>query len=72
MNRIYRLRNSSKMLGGVAAGLSEYFDIDSTIIRLLFVIGFFSPVPTVLIYIVLWIILPVKPVALPEVKIITN
>lgn len=72
MNSIYRVRDSRKMLGGVATGLSEYFDIDSTIIRLLFVIGFFSPVPTVLIYIVLWIIMPVQPKPVQEVEIITG
>jgi phage shock protein C len=48
------------MLGGVAAGLSEYFDIDTTILRVLFAIGFFSPFPTILTYIILWIVMPTK------------
>ena len=30
-----------KMLGGVAGGLAEYFDVDPTIIRLVFVLSVF-------------------------------
>ena len=49
-----------KMFAGVAGGLAEYFEIDPVIIRLLFVIialfggGFVG----ILIYIMLWIIMP--------------
>lgn len=46
------------MLGGVAAGLAEYLDLDVTLVRVLFAIGFFSPVPVVLIYLVLWVVIP--------------
>ncbi len=48
------------MLGGVCAGLAEYFDIDVTIIRLLFVIALVTPVPAFIPYLVMWIIMPVK------------
>ena len=49
-----------RMLAGVAGGLAEYLDIDPVLIRILFVIiallggGFIG----VLIYAVLWIIMP--------------
>ncbi len=50
---------SDKMLGGVCAGLANYFDIDPTLVRLAFVGLFFlgagSPL---LIYLVLWLIMP--------------
>lgn len=50
---------SDKMLGGVCAGLANYFDIDPTLVRLAFVGLFFlgagSPF---LIYLVLWLIMP--------------
>jgi phage shock protein PspC (stress-responsive transcriptional regulator) len=29
------------MIAGVCAGIADYFDIDPTIVRLLFVLGFF-------------------------------
>lgn len=59
--QIYRLQ-SNKMIGGVCAGLAEYLDIDSTLIRLLFVaIGVLTALfPMFLFYIVAWIIMPVK------------
>ena len=38
--QLFRSRDD-KMLAGVCGGLGEYFDIDPTIIRLLFVFGAF-------------------------------
>ena len=56
--RLERLRDEA-MLGGVAAGLAQYFNIDRTLIRVLFVAGFFLPhVPSLIIYVILWIVLP--------------
>jgi len=59
--RLYR--GKDVMLGGVASGLAEYFDLDPTIVRLLFVlIGFVSGgFPAVLVYLVLWAIMPRNP-----------
>lgn len=48
------------MLGGVCAGLAEYFDIDVTLVRLLFVIALITPVPALIPYVVMWVIMPVK------------
>ncbi|ARK09281.1 PspC domain-containing protein [Fibrivirga algicola] len=46
-------------IGGVAAGLAHYFDIDRTLIRVLFVAGLFIPsAPAFILYIILWIVLP--------------
>ncbi|MFV1948895.1 MAG: PspC domain-containing protein, partial [Anaerolineales bacterium] len=30
-----------RMIAGVCAGIADYFDIDPTLVRLLFVLGFF-------------------------------
>jgi phage shock protein C len=50
------------MLGGVCAGLGEYFDVDPTLMRLIFVVGMFVlNLPLVLIYLLMWIIVPVEP-----------
>ncbi len=59
--QIYRLQ-SSKMVGGVCAGLADYLDIDSTLIRLLFVaVGLLTALfPMFLFYIIAWAIMPVK------------
>jgi phage shock protein PspC (stress-responsive transcriptional regulator) len=60
--RLYR-SNSNVMIGGVAAGLAEYFNIDPTIVRLLFVfLGIFTVgVPMILLYIILWVVMPQNP-----------
>lgn len=58
-NRLFRNTNN-KMIGGVASGLADYFQIDVTIVRVLFVMAFFIPFsfPIVLFYIILWIVMP--------------
>ena len=49
------------MLGGVCAGLAEYFDIDVTLVRILFVVAVIAPIPAVIPYLIMWAIMPVKP-----------
>jgi phage shock protein C len=55
--KLYRSR-SQRMLGGVCGGLAEYFNVDATLIRVLFlVLGVFGGTGLV-IYVVMWIIVP--------------
>lgn len=60
--RLYR-SNKDIMLGGVAAGLAEYFNIDPTLVRLGFVLLAFmtAGLPVLLFYMVLWVIIPRNP-----------
>lgn len=56
-----RLRRSSdKMLAGVCAGIAEYFDVDPTLIRVLYaaLTLFTAAFPGVLLYIVMMILMP--------------
>jgi len=55
----YRSRND-KMIGGVAGGIAEYFDIDAVIVRIIFVFALFFGAG-ILAYILLWIIIPEEP-----------
>lgn len=57
-----QLRRDKKngMLGGVAAGLAEFFDIDVTLVRAILVVGIFAPFPVVIPYVVLWAVMPQK------------
>lgn len=50
--------NHEKSIFGVCAGIAQYFDIDVTIIRLLFVLLTLAGGPGLLLYIVLAIVLP--------------
>lgn len=59
--RLTRSR-TNRMLGGVCGGLGEYFNIDPTVIRLVFVSLFFLGAGfPVLGYLLLWIIIPPTP-----------
>lgn len=58
--RLYR-DGSDKFLGGVCAGIANYMNVDPAIVRLLFAIITFGGFGTgIIIYLALWIILPVK------------
>ncbi len=54
---LYR-SSEDAMLGGVAAGIATYFDVDTLWIRLIFFISIFLGGYGILIYLVLWIIVP--------------
>jgi phage shock protein C len=46
------------MIAGVCGGLAKYFDIDPTIVRVLFVVSIFIGGGGILAYIILWIVVP--------------
>jgi len=50
------------MIGGVCAGVAQYFDLDVSLVRLLFVAASLLTAlfPMFVLYIVAWIIIPVK------------
>ena len=47
-----------RMIAGVAAGLADRFGMERGIMRLIFVLSLILPGPQILIYIVLWVIIP--------------
>ena len=59
--KLYRSR-IDRMIGGVSAGLAKYFDIDPTIVRVLFVVSIFLGGGGILAYIILWIVVPEEPI----------
>ncbi len=58
--RLYRSRDDRK-IAGICAGLGEYFGIDPTVVRLLFVVGLIFWGGTLLAYIILAIVIPEAP-----------
>ena len=58
--KLYRSRKD-KMIGGVAGGLAEYFDIDPTLVRILFIVTLFIGGGGFLAYIIMWIVVPEEP-----------
>ena len=58
-----RLMRSStdKKIAGVCAGLADYFDLDPTIIRVVWILLVICGGTGILAYVVLWIVLPLAP-----------
>jgi phage shock protein C len=67
MNREKRLHRSrtEKMIGGVCGGLAEYFNVDPTIVRVVWVALAILPIPgsAILAYLILWVVVPQDPPA---------
>jgi phage shock protein C len=47
-----------RVIAGVCAGLARYFNIDPTIVRLVFVLAVFLGGVSPLVYVLLWIVIP--------------
>ncbi len=61
MKKIY-LSEKNRKLGGVCAGLGEYFEIDPVVVRILFVIlALVTGGIGVIAYLLMWAIIPRRP-----------
>jgi phage shock protein C len=49
------------VIAGVCGGLAEYFNVDPTIMRLIFVALALAAGPGLLLYIIMWIVVPQNP-----------
>ena len=58
--KLYR-STSNRQVAGVCGGLAEYFNLDPTLIRVLFVILAVLGGSGVFLYLALWIIVPKQP-----------
>jgi phage shock protein PspC (stress-responsive transcriptional regulator) len=52
---------TDKKIGGVCGGLADYFDLDPTIIRIVWLLAFLCAGAGLLAYVILWIALPAAP-----------
>jgi phage shock protein C len=55
--KLYRSR-SQRMIAGVCGGLADYFNIDATLVRVLFLLLAVFGGTGLVIYIVMWVIVP--------------
>ncbi|RLD56575.1 MAG: PspC domain-containing protein [Bacteroidetes bacterium] len=58
-NRLYR-SSSNSVIGGVCGGLAEYLNADPVIFRVLFVLAILIGGGGLLLYVILWIVIPLK------------
>lgn len=63
--RFYRSRKQ-RVIGGVAGGLAEYWHLDPVVARVLFIIVALMTGVGVLLYIILWVIIPEEPLTMPN------
>lgn len=61
--RLYRTEKD-RMIAGVCGGLAKYFNIDPTIVRLVFALLFLTGSAGFWLYLIMWVIVPTEPVAM--------
>jgi len=64
--RLVRPREGRK-IAGVCLGMAEYFDLDPTLIRLIWLVLIFGAGTGLLAYIIGWIVMPEEPYLLPSI-----
>lgn len=57
--KLFRSRKN-RMIAGVCGGLADYFGMDPTWVRLIFIFLFFAGGAALLAYVILWIIVPLE------------
>ncbi|NJD23302.1 MAG: PspC domain-containing protein [Melioribacter sp.] len=59
-DKLYRSRRM-RVFGGIAGGLAQYFNLDPILVRVLFVVVTILHGFGILLYIILWIVVPEEP-----------
>jgi phage shock protein PspC (stress-responsive transcriptional regulator) len=59
--KLYR-STSNKMVAGVCGGLADYFGLDATLIRIIWVLLVLLAGTGILAYIIAWLLMPVQQV----------
>ena len=52
------VRSDDRWIGGVAGGVADYFGVDPMLVRILFAASLLLPGPQVLLYLILWLVMP--------------
>ena len=66
MNNQLARSSGDKVFAGVCGGLARYFNIDSTIVRLVFVLAVLLGGVSPLVYVVLWLVMPMDTTLPPQ------
>jgi len=57
--------SSDKKIGGVCGGVARYFDLDSTLVRAVWLLCVLLGGTGLLAYLVLWVVMPLDPAPAP-------
>ena len=58
--RLYRSRDN-RMIAGVCGGIARYFNLDPTVVRLIFVVAILFAGSAILAYLIAWLVVPEEP-----------
>jgi len=60
VSRPLRRSRANRQIAGIMGGLAEYFRVDATLVRVLYVVGSIvsAAFPGILVYILLWVLIP--------------
>ena len=53
---------SGRVIAGVCAGLANRFGWNANVVRLLFILSLLLPGPQLIVYLVMWIVIPQEPI----------
>ena len=53
-------RSDEKVIAGVCAALARRFGLSPVLVRVIFVLSIILPGPQILLYLILWVVIPVK------------
>ena len=58
--KVLRRSTTNRMIGGVIGGLADYFGLDVSLLRVVYVVGsILSAVfPGLLVYVIMWVVIP--------------
>lgn len=48
----------NRIIAGVCAGIAAYFNLSAWLVRFIFILSFFTPIPVIISYLLLWYLLP--------------
>ena len=53
-------RSDDKVIAGVCGALARRFGLSPTLVRVVFVVSIILPGPQILLYLILWVVIPPK------------
>jgi len=53
-------RTKDSMIAGVCGGIAEYFGMDKSLVRIIFVLLVLAGLSGILLYLIMWLVVPVE------------
>ena len=66
MNKRLQRSRTERMIAGVCGGIAEYFEVDPTLVRLIWVAVSLMAGVGVLLYLIMWVVMPLEHPELPR------